>query len=245
LQDELEESIDQLFGGSVAKHTYVDGLSDVDCLLVISAEKFKNYSPRKMLSQMKGVLEDRLSREVNVSHGDMALKLEYPDGMTIEMLPTFRVAGRLKIPVSGRNRWSEIDTEAFSKELTQRNRECGGKLIPVIKLAKAAVANFPEGYRPTGYHIESLAVMAFAKYKGMKTTQAMLPHFIERAKELILTAAVDKTGQSTHIDEYLGSDQSKARVGISHLLGRLAKRMRNASAAQSKEQWQALFFPID
>src|SRR5579885_3634181 len=33
LQDETEASYDQLFGGSVAKHTYVDGLSDIDSLL--------------------------------------------------------------------------------------------------------------------------------------------------------------------------------------------------------------------
>ena len=30
LQGSIEGSFDQLFGGSVAKHTYVDGLSDID-----------------------------------------------------------------------------------------------------------------------------------------------------------------------------------------------------------------------
>src|SRR5260370_3496358 len=36
LQEELETTFDQVFGGSVAKHTYVDGLSDIDSLLVIN-----------------------------------------------------------------------------------------------------------------------------------------------------------------------------------------------------------------
>src|SRR5260221_14015329 len=36
LQNELESTFDQIFGGSVAKHTYVDGLRDVGSLLVIN-----------------------------------------------------------------------------------------------------------------------------------------------------------------------------------------------------------------
>ena len=34
LGEEIDGSVDQLFGGSVAKHTYVDGLSDIDSLLI-------------------------------------------------------------------------------------------------------------------------------------------------------------------------------------------------------------------
>ena len=35
LEDEIEGSVDLRFGGSVAKHTYVDGLSDVDSLVFL------------------------------------------------------------------------------------------------------------------------------------------------------------------------------------------------------------------
>src|SRR5258708_596283 len=38
LTDELEEAFDFRFGGSVAKHTYVDGLSDIDTLLVLKGD---------------------------------------------------------------------------------------------------------------------------------------------------------------------------------------------------------------
>src|ERR1035437_8791549 len=33
LEGAIEGTTDQLFGGSVAKHTYVDGLSDIDAML--------------------------------------------------------------------------------------------------------------------------------------------------------------------------------------------------------------------
>ena len=35
LEDSLETTLDMRFGGSVAKHTYVDGLSDVDTLAIL------------------------------------------------------------------------------------------------------------------------------------------------------------------------------------------------------------------
>ena len=131
--------------------------------------------------------------------------------------------------------------ENFQKALTRRNEECGGKLVPTIKLAKAVIGNLPDAQRLTGYHVESLAIAAFRSYDGTKTTAAMLPVFFEKARELVLSPISDSTGQSVHVDGYLGSANSVPRQAASHLLNRIAKRMRNASAYQSSDQWEALF----
>lgn len=114
-------------------------------------------------------------------------------------------------------------------------------IIPTIKLAKAINGTLPEQQRLSGYHMESLAIAAFRNYGETKTTAAMLPTFFEKAKDLVLTPIRDNTGQSVHVDDYLGPANSEARVNTSHILGRLAKRMRNATAAGSKSQWRALF----
>jgi hypothetical protein len=121
------------------------------------------------------------------------------------------------------------------------NDECGGKLVPTIKLAKAVIGTLPEVQRLTGYHVESLAIAAFRGYDGTKTAAAMLPVFFERARELVLNPIRDSTGQSVHVDGYLGDANSAERQAASHLLNRIAKRMRNASAHQSTDQWEALF----
>lgn len=245
LQGELRGSIDQRFGGSVAKHTYVDGLSDVDSLLILDADKFEGSTPKRVLRRMETILKQQLPREVQVTQGNMAMTLNYPDGMAIQLLPAFRTHAGIRIPRSDGKAWSEINTDAFQKHLTQRNDECAGKLIPTIKLAKAVIANFPEKYRLTGYHVESLATLAFRGYDGPKTTSAMLPYFFERAKDLVNSPVRDKTGQSEHVDEYLGAEDSEPRRSVSHLLGRCAKRMRNASGAKSKAQWDSIFFAED
>jgi Second Messenger Oligonucleotide or Dinucleotide Synthetase domain len=241
LQEMIEGTLDQLFGGSVAKHTYVDGLSDIDSLLIVNGSKLGEQTPAAILSTMERVLRDSYNQDIRVEHGRMAVTISYPDGMTIQLLPAIRTETGLKVPSGRTEGWSHINPDTFTAALTRRNAECGGKLVPTIKLAKAVIANLPEQYRLTGYHVESLAIAAFRAYDGTKTTAIMLPHFFQQAKDLVLFPIRDSTGQSVHVDEYLGEANNMTRQYISRLLGNLAKRMRNASAAQSRAQWESLF----
>jgi hypothetical protein len=242
LEGAIEGTFDQMFGGSVAKHTYVDGLSDIDSLLLIDDTALEDQSPQVALGRAESVLKRKLRDGTTVTRGRMAVTVEYPDGMTIQLLPAIKSeSGRLRVPSSRRDAWSEIDPMAFREALTRRNQECGGKLIPTIKLAKAVNGTLPETQRLSGYHMESIGIAAFRGYDGEKTPAAMLPHFFERARDIVLSPIRDSTGQSVHVDEYLGPPGSDARLAASHLIGRLARRMRNATAAGSTAQWRALF----
>lgn len=242
LQGSIEGSFDQLFGGSVAKHTYVDGLSDIDSLVLINDSALHGKSPQQALTRIEQILKRKLRGQAEVSHGRMAVTIDYGDGMIIQLLPAVRAKdGRVHVPSSRRDGWSKINPVAFQEALTRRNNECGSKLVPTIKLAKAVVGQLPEAQRLSGYHMESLGIAAFRNYKGDKTTTAMLPTFFERARELVLSPIKDSTGQSVHVDGYLGPANSEERQAASHVLGRLARRMRNATAAGSTAQWRALF----
>lgn len=242
LEDSIEATFDQFFGGSVAKHTYVDGLSDIDSILIIDDTGLEDQSPRNALDEMTGILQRKLGSVADISHGRMAVTVEYSDGMKIQLLPAINGEdGKLHVPSSRRDGWSKINPTGFREALTRRNQQCGGKLIPTIKLAKAIIGTLPESQRLSGYHMESLAIAAFRNYGGPKTTAAMLPSFFERAKSLVLSPIKDRTGQSINVDDYLGPANSEARVSASHILSRLEKRMRNASAGGSTAQWRALF----
>lgn len=235
-------AFDQLFGGSVAKHTYVDGLSDIDSLVLINDTALEGKTPQQVLSRMEKNLKQKLGAKADVSHGRMAVTIDYGDGMVLQILPAVKTEdGRVHVPSSRDDGWSKINPVAFQEALSRRNKECGSKLIPTIKFAKAVVGQLPEAQRLSGYHMESLAIAAFRDYVGEKTTPAMLPTFFERARELVLSPIKDSTGQSVHVDGYLGPANSEARQAASHVLGRLARRMRNATAAGSTAQWRALF----
>lgn len=241
LQGETEYAYDLLFAGSVAKHTYVDGFSDIDTLLVINDSKFEHSGPEEILDSIQGILRAKLPENVVVDHGAMAVSIKYPDDMVIQLLPALRTDAGVKVPSSRRAGWADIEPDGFRQALTSSNERCGGKLIPTIKLAKAVIANMPEEYRLTGYHVESLAIAAFKVYEGKKTTETMLPLLFEHARRLVLSPIKDSTGQSVHVDEYLGTENSALRQSVSHLLGGIAKRMRNASAGKSQAQWEAMF----
>jgi Second Messenger Oligonucleotide or Dinucleotide Synthetase domain len=242
LENEIEGTIDQKFGGSVAKHTYVDGMSDIDSIAIINDTKLHEISPRQTLRLITKILGERLAGRAVVSHGRMAVTVGYQDGMKIQILPAIRMkTGRLRVPSSRSDDWSHINPTTFQAALTKRNEECGGKLVPMIKLAKAINGTLAESQRLSGYHMESLAIAAFRGYEGQKTTSAMLPRFFEKAKDLVLTPIRDSTGQSVHVDDYLGPANGDARVNASHILGRLAKRMWNATSSKSTGQWRALF----
>jgi Second Messenger Oligonucleotide or Dinucleotide Synthetase domain len=242
LEGSIDGTFDLLFGGSVAKHTYVDGLSDIDSLVLINETALEGASPQVVLGRMEKIIKQRLGNQAAVEHGRMAVTIDHGDGMVIQLLPAIKTKdGHVRVPSSRRDGWSTINPVAFQEALMRRNQQCGGKLVPTIKLAKAVNGQLPEAQRLSGYHMESLGIAAFRKYAGDKTTAAMLPAFFERARELVLSPIRDSTGQSVHVDGYLGPANSDARVAASHLLGRLARRMRNATAAGSTAQWRALF----
>jgi hypothetical protein len=241
LSGRLEKTIDSLFGGSVARHTYVDGLSDVDSLLILNETALEGVTPAKAIEKIADIIKGAVGDEARVSTGKLAVTLEYKDGQQLQLLPAFRVENKLKVPSFRHDGWSGISPESFQNALSSTNDACGGKLVPTIKLAKAVIGTLPESQRLTGYHVESLAIAAFRNYQGPKTTAAMLPIFFERAREMVAKPIKDTTGQSIHVDDYLGPEDSAQRIAASHVLSRIGKRMRNASAHMSKDQWDSLF----
>jgi hypothetical protein len=242
LKNEIDGAFDQMFGGSVAKHTFVDGLSDIDSLVILDNTTLEAKSPQKALAHMTRVIAKQLGSEAKVEHGRMAVTVTYPDGMEIQLLPALKGKGsKVHVPSSRIDGWSQIDPVGFQEALTKYNKQCGGKLVPVIKLAKAINGQLPKAQQLSGYHMESLGIAAFKGYTGEKTSAAMLPVFFERARELVLKPIRDSTGQSVHVDAYLGDANSQARQAASHVLGRIARRMRNSTNAASDAQWRALF----
>lgn len=241
---EYSGTMDRLFGGSVAKHTYVDGLSDIDCLITLDGSDLADHSPAAALQKITATAED-VSRDATVTVGRMAVTVTYPDGMEVQLLPAMRRdSGKVSIPTSDGVGWSTVDPQSFREALTRRNGECGGKLVPTIKLAKAVLASMDADLGLSGYHVESLAIEAFRGYAGTKSTAAMLPAFFERARSLVLEPIKDSTGQSVHVDADLGQAHNERRQHISLALGRIARQMRTASAVASRERWSD-FFGLD
>ena len=88
---------------------------------------------------------------------------------------------------------------------------------------------------------QSLAIDAFRNYKGPKTTTEMLRTLFSKGKTIVLNPIRDSTGQSVHVDDYLGPTDSRERKIRSGILERLEKRMINATSARSLRAWKDIF----
>ena len=238
LRNEVEGTVDLLFGGSVAKHTYVDGLSDVDALVLLSGTDVEGKTPDEIRSAFAERLSTRFGRD-NVSEGQLAVTITQEEKV-VQLLPAVREGTGFKIAGAGGSRWSRIDPQRFADALTRENRRLSGKLVSTIKLAKSVMSSLPEPRQLKGYHTEAIALRAFRSYEGPMTTKCMLPHFFEEAAGMAGQPIRDSTRQSRFVDEYLGPKGSVSRRIVADALGRIARKIKNADGAHSVESWKEL-----
>lgn len=238
LGEHFESTVGLVFGGSVAKHTYVDGLSDVDALVLLKPEQATGNSPDDLRATFAEILRARYGRD-KVQEGRLAVTVEV-DGQTIQLLPAKRVDEAFHISDDRGTGWSRINPQKFADKLRQSNHDLDSKLVPMIKLAKAIISQLPDQQQISGYHAESLAINIFRSYGGPKTSKAMVAHFFEKAQEHVKSPIKDSTGQSIHVDEYLGAPDSLERRIVADALGRVARKMANADGAQSLDMWRQI-----
>jgi hypothetical protein len=226
------------FGGSVQKHTYVDGLSDVDALVALNTHELEDAAPSKIKEAFAERLRNRLPG-TKIEVGSMAVTVQFADA-EIQLVPVIRRGRSVQISDEKGEGWTPIQPRQFARKLREVNQQLGYKLVPVIKLAKAVLAVVPEDRRLIGYHTEALALRVFADYNGPLTPKAMLMHFFKAAPGEISQRIQDRTRQSRYVDEYLGAVGSLKRELAADAIDRLGRRMRNADSARSVEMWRDL-----
>jgi hypothetical protein len=238
LGDEIGGTVDLLYGGSVSRHTYLEGLSDTDALVILDPGDIGRESPEALKDRFAQRLREIFGDD-KVEVGDLAITVTVRS-IEVQLLPAMRDGDRFRIAAPDGRSWSKINPRGFAEKLTQANRAQNGRLIPAIKITKAMVAALPKQQQLTGYHIESLAIEAFKDYEGPRTYKAMVAHFFERATQLVKTPMVDRSGQSVYVDEYLRAGNSQERGIVSHALQRVQRKLQNADASKNVTGWAEL-----
>ena len=228
-----------LFGGSVAKHTYVDGLSDIDALVILHQVDLAEKSAQSVLRSFHRALQDRLTHDSveSVERGRMAVTVTYRDGTQIQLLPAVRRGPVVRIPDAQGKGWNETRPKVFQRILTRANQRLGGTLVPAIKLTKSIISDFSKQKRLSGYHVEALAIAAVKGYRGPATCKALLMHVLDFASKRVMRPIGDVTGQSRAVDSYLGKSRSTQRRIAADAL---ASVVRQLNAASSARRWKTI-----
>lgn len=240
LSKDIENEVKLVYGGSIKKHTYVDGLSDVDMLAIINNTELSNSPPNDVLKYFAQRLKQRFPLS-EIKIGNLAITVHFQDNHIIQVLPALATKTGVRIAGANDNKWSNVvRPDVFATRLTQVNQKNGGKVVRVIKLYKAINDQMPKDIKLSGYHIESLAINAFKNYSGKQTYKDMLMHFTEYSSQKVLHPIKDSTGQSIHVDDYLGSSESYPRLKASAGIKRAFARMKMADSEASVERWKGL-----
>lgn len=237
IEKELETSVNLVFSGSVARHTYINGFSDVDALLVIDNSNLIGSSPEKVRFEIGKLIQERFPK-TNVKVGSQAITIDFHD-QKIQILPSIKTKSGFKISDESGKVWSNIKPKEFAVKLTDVNRKMDSKLVPTIKLIKSIVVQ-NDSSKISGYHAESLAIDIFKTYKGEKTVKSMLKHFFDESSSRVLKPVRDRSGREIGVDEALGPENSLNRRIIANSFNRISKRMNNADGSQNIEMWKKL-----
>ena len=231
--------VQTMFGGSVRRGTYVNGLSDVDVLLIVNQSVLSNQQPSDVIAYVKDAIDQRLPNNT-VRAGNLAVTVEYADGTEVQVLPAIRRGdGGIRITDPGNTGWSNVvRPDEFARKLVEINQATGSRVVPTIKLAKA-IADCYIG-RPSrkiaGYHMEALAIEAFRKYSGDLDPKSMLVHLFSYSMNAVTSPIPDPTGQSRHVDGTLGPPNSKPRERASTYFGQMRAMVRSCRTRQNLDK---------
>lgn len=226
-------------GGSYSKHTYVNGMSDIDILIKLGVYSDSSIPNKEDSKEVLKNIAERLRQKyprTEIEVGKMAITLKFSDGTEIQVLPAFSRYNGYKIPDPDSNGWTPSNPERFKRKLTEVNQENGGKVKPIIKLAKDVLNknNVPI----KSYHLENIAVEAFENYPGGRSYSEMLIYLLKAAEKKVKRKMPDETGQSEYVDEYLGNKGSKKRLELSRKIRNVKEKLSDAS---SKEEWESAY----
>lgn len=234
----IDGTMDIRYGGSVSKHTYVDGLSDIDTLAIINNTELRGKSPGEVKDFFWHRLIERYPN-TEIKKGKLAITLKYSDGLELQILPALKTGDNFKIAANDSD-WIKTNPKNFVLALRYTNIVNNGKVIPTIKLVKSIISNLPESRRINGYHVEALAIEIFSRFSGRKTTKNLLKTFFKEASVHVLEPIKDRTGQSAHVDDYLGLKNSIERKMVSDSLAQISRKMQNADGGQIIDKWEEI-----
>jgi len=150
LRDEFEGLTDLQGGGSRTRHTYVDGLSDVDFLADLGPYSQSSVPSKNDSAAVIAAMADRIQRRLpltEVTPGRMAVTIRFADGHELQVLPAFRYHSGYRVPDAEGSGWVLTRPSVFAQLLRARNADTGGRLLRIIKLGKLMCAKADVGIK--------------------------------------------------------------------------------------------------
>ncbi len=133
--------------GSYARHTKTKPLKDVDIFFCLGSDEahWRSKPPHKILNAFESCLSDEFGTD-SVDPGRRCVTVEFDkrnptaddEGKVLsnDAVPAFELDDCYEIPDRDLGEWIKTDPDIHKEQSTAKNRELGGKWVPLVKMLK-------------------------------------------------------------------------------------------------------------
>lgn len=131
--------------GSYDRHTKTKPLKDVDIFFVLSEKekKWRDKPPHEVLDAFADCLKKKYGKDA-VDPGRRCATVEFEKNtkdvegkvLSIDTVPAFELSDCYEIPDRDLGKWIKTDPEIHAEKSTAKNKELGGKWVPLVKMLK-------------------------------------------------------------------------------------------------------------
>jgi hypothetical protein len=147
--------------GSFARKTMIKPLRDID-KVVILAETLRGLSPDQVMDRLQSVLAKAYPK-ATFDRSRHSLKLDFgEDSFCFDVVPAWETTtddDDVLIADRKTGNWKRSNTRELIRVVSDRNDECDGLFIHVVRMIKHLVAHYMDEAVP-GLHVESIAYLA-------------------------------------------------------------------------------------
>lgn len=249
VRDELRKhlgGIDRDFlSGSYGRRTAIRPLHDIDLFLVLNPQfhaGLRGVDPGPCLVAVRDALARAYPNKQAARLQGRSVNIEFSgSGIGYDIVPAFsNGTDAYLIPDRTRQSWIRTNPEIHRQKLVAANQRAGGKLVPLVKLAKHVNAGL--GRPLASFHLE---VMSYEAFSGSPPSYPdglafVLAHLSER----VLQTCRDPAGLGPNIDNGMTQAQrTSARETLRGAAVRARDAIAHATAGRHSEAhacWRSL-----
>jgi hypothetical protein len=132
--------------GSYGRHTKTKPLKDVDIFFILGQkerDKYRSQTPSVLLDAFATTLRNEYGKDA-VEPGRRCATVEFEKNtkdeegkvLSIDAVPAFDLGDCYEIPDRILGKWIKTDPEVHKTQAANKNKELGGKWVPLVKMAK-------------------------------------------------------------------------------------------------------------
>ena len=232
--------------GSYDRHTKTKKLKDVDIFVVIDPNGrqagLANQTPSGVLNALKAILEKKYEGNVKIDGPACVVSFGSEEITSFEIVPAFAKTVGFRIPDSHTGAWMLTDPSQHATATTAKNKACGSKWVPFVKMVKGINREAGEPIKPS-FLIEVMALdlvrEPFGRYQDEIAT------FLASAAEQITKDWADPAGLGPVVNADLNTAQRQSIASALRSWQQIAERAidleDDGKQRPAVEAWRELF----